>query len=41
MPNKGKLLKTLTHLGLSLVKSLPWFVIETHPNFYPQQGPML
>jgi len=30
MPNQGKLLKTLKYLGLSFVKSLPWFVIETH-----------
>jgi len=30
MPNQGKLLKTLTYLGLRFVKSLPWFVIETH-----------
>ncbi len=30
MPNQGKLLKTLTYLGLSSVKSLPWFIIETH-----------
>jgi len=30
MPNQGKLLTTLTYLGLSFVKSLPWFVIEIH-----------
>ncbi len=30
MSNQGKLLKILSYLGLSFVKSLPWFVIETH-----------
>jgi len=30
MFNQGKLLKTLTYLGISFVKSLPWFVIEFH-----------
>ncbi len=30
MTYHGKLLKTLTFLGLSFVKSLPWLVIETH-----------
>jgi hypothetical protein len=31
MPNQGKLLKTHTYLGLSsFVKSLLWFIIETH-----------
>ncbi len=30
MPNQGKLLKTQTKLELSFVKSLHWFVIETH-----------
>jgi hypothetical protein len=30
MPNQGKLLKTLTYLGLSFVKSLPRFIIEIH-----------
>jgi len=30
LTNQAKLLKTLTYLGLSFVKSLPWLVIETH-----------
>jgi len=30
MSNQGKLLKTLTYLGLRFVKSVPWFVIEAH-----------
>jgi len=30
MPNQGKLLKTLTYLGLSFVRSLHWYIIETH-----------
>jgi len=30
MTSRGKLLKTLTCIGLSFVKILPWLVIETH-----------
>jgi len=32
MTNQGKLLKTLTYLGLSFVKSLPRLVIETYDS---------
>ncbi len=35
MTNQGTLLKTLTYLGLSFVKSLPWLVIETHGSKLP------
>jgi len=30
MPNQGKVLKILTYHGLSFVKSLPRFIIETY-----------